>query len=132
MGLHHFGSRSSYDDKNVSPGCNINEYDVESDCSTCEFKNLPNPDPSNYEIKRWKTIGGYLLIEINYPDCENYEGDKILLYKDVILNQLTDQKLIDPHFSNSDMFISPIARFRPDKNGWKMGIKLMEVIDGYR
>jgi len=126
MGMRLFGSSSSHDDS-----CDRNRIPLYDgpDCSTCGWKNLPNPDPSNYEIKRWKTIGKYLLMEIKYLDCVNYEGDKILLYKDVGLTQLTDQKLIDPHFSDTDMFISPVARFRPTNNGWEMAIRFMEIME---
>jgi len=96
----------------------INEYDTPQDCSRCV---LPVPDPGNYEIKRHIYTGRYLLIEINYPDCDNYEGNKILLYENTSIQELINQKHIDPHFSENRNFRSPIARFQPTQEGWNMG-----------
>ena len=78
----------------------------------------PNPDPSNYKILKWSLLfEPYLVIEIQYPDCTNYEGRKILVFK-TDLGTLLAQKQIDPHFSESKKFLSPIARFEPTASGW--------------
>jgi hypothetical protein len=106
MGIRLF-SRDSYDD---------------SSYNTKSVSNLPNPDPKNYIIKRYIQIDKYLLIEINYPDCTNYEGNKILLYENITLNQLKSQKLIDPHFSENKNYVSPIARFEPTDKGWELAL----------
>lgn len=78
-----------------------------------------NPDPGNYKIINWETCGNYFLLLINYPDAKNFEGNKILLYKDIAnpgeLLIRTNNK-IDPHFSKDA--ISPIARFEPNSRGW--------------
>jgi hypothetical protein len=102
-------------------------YDIES-------KNLPNPDPSNYEIVRHKeclvektsvSLMSVLLVEIKYLDCTNYEGNKILVYVDCTLDQLKEQKVIDPHFSENDKYKSPIARFVPTDYGWGLAEDLI-------
>lgn len=100
MGLGLGFSRSTYD----GPGQLANEP--------------PNPDPKNYRILRSEQIDRMLLVELIYPDCTNYEGRKILLFKDVTLSQLERQGSIDPHFSESTKFASPIARFVPTEEGW--------------
>lgn len=79
---------------------------------------LPNPNPSNYKIIDTLTVGNFLIVEIVYPDCKNYEGKKILVYEGVTWQQLRSQKLIDPHFSNKPGYFSPIARFEPTKRGF--------------
>jgi hypothetical protein len=49
------------------------------DCKPKETN--PNPDPSNYKILRCSlTLEPYLVIEIQYPDCTNYEGRKIIYW----------------------------------------------------
>jgi len=88
---------------------------------------LPNPNPSNYKIIREKAIDKFILIEINYPDCKNYEGNKILLFENTTIHQLKMQKLIDPHFSDNLKFHSPIARFEPTEKGWGMALRLIEI-----
>ena len=89
---------------------------------------LPNPDPSNWIINDYWDDGDYLLVDITYPDCTNYEGRKHLLYKGVTLKKLKAQKLIDPHFSESKKYYSPIARFEPTMKGWGMAMKFMEMM----
>jgi len=80
-------------------------------------KALPNPDPKNYKILSSQVIEGFLIVEVKYFDCTNYEGRKIMLY-DTTLEELESQKYIDPHFSDNKSFISPIARFEPTPKGW--------------
>jgi len=90
---------------------------------------LPNPNPNNYKVVRHLEIGKYLLIQIKYLDCTNYEGNKILLYKGCTFLQLMEQKSIDPHFTNNKKYHSPIARFRPTDNDWDNAIKYISILD---
>lgn len=89
---------------------------------------LPNPDPANYKIVKAKEIGNFLIVMINYPDCINYEGQKILLFQGVTLIDLVNQKYIDPHFFKDKKYASPIARFVPDEKGWDMAETLAKVL----
>ena len=86
---------------------------------------LPNPDPKNYVIEKLQMIGDYLVVEITYPDCTNYEGRKILVYENVTAKQLRKQKSIDPHFASNKRFHSPIARFEPTEYGWELARKVV-------
>jgi hypothetical protein len=79
-----------------------------------------NPNPGNYKIIDTLTFGNILIAEIEYPDCKNYEGRKILVYEGITSKQLRAQKYIDPHFSKHGKYKSPIARFEPTERGWKM------------
>lgn len=113
MGLS-IGSRSSYDRYTV-PVRNTYTEPV-----------LPNPNPTNYKIIRCIERSTGLLLELKYPDCTNYEGRKILLYaRGTKLLDIVNQGSIDPHFSNSKKFKSPIARFEPTTAGWQMGLKML-------
>jgi hypothetical protein len=91
-------------------------------------KNLPNPDPNNYKILKSKTIGKFLIIEIQYLDCTNYEGKKILIFDSCDMVDLLVQKAIDPHFSDNKGFHSPIARFEPTEKGWVLAVWFCENI----
>lgn len=84
------------------------------------------PDPSDFKIIRHSFQGNYALIQINYPSVKNYEGDKIMLYEGLKFSDLQSYKHWDPHFSNSEKFKSPIARFEPTLRGWDMGLLLMD------
>lgn len=82
-----------------------------------------NPDPKHFRLKRIDYVCGFLIIKVQYPDCLNYEGCKILVYdKGVTWTDLDKQKVIDPHFSGDKKYISPIARFEPTERGWNMAI----------
>ncbi len=85
-----------------------------------------NPNPENYNIIKSRQINEFLIVLINYPDCINFEGNKILIYKDCNIQQLINQKTIDPHFSDSVKFYSPICRFIPTDKGWSMAISFCE------
>jgi hypothetical protein len=85
--------------------------------------NNPNPDPNNYKILKAEEINNFTILEILYPNCTNYEGRKILLFKAKLLD-IINQKFIDPHFFENKKLISPIARFIPNKDGWNMAILL--------
>lgn len=86
-----------------------------------------NPRPDNYQIIDTLTIGNYVIAEIRYPDCDNYEGRKILVYEGIDGRGLREQKLIDPHFSDDKPYRSPIARFEPTKRGWLMALAFVKT-----
>lgn len=86
-----------------------------------------NPDPYNFRVLEAEQRGQYIIIKINYPDCKNYEGDKVLVYK-ASLKDILNQKSLDPHFSNNEKIISPIARFTPDAIGWRNALAFCEML----
>lgn len=94
---------------------------------TLKEVNLPNPESDNYTIIRADVVNGYLLVEIKYHDCTNYEGKKIMIFK-CTPSQLLNQKLIDPHFSNNSNYHSPIARFEPTSLGWENARRCASVM----
>ena len=117
MGIFHFFSSSKLDKYDGYFPAKVRSLDLKP--------NLPNPKSDNYEIKQHLQLGVYLIIKIRYLDCTNYEGNKILVFKNCTLKKLLKQKLIDPHFSNNKKFHSPIARFEPTKTGWSLARKLI-------
>lgn len=83
------------------------------------FINSNNPDPSNFIIMQYKFINRYTILKVKYPDCTNYEGEKILVYDEGFnVDELIRSKRLDPHFFTEGD--SPIARFEPTKRGWTM------------
>ena len=92
----------------------------------------PNPDPRNFRIQKTEAVGRYLGALIRYPDCTNFEGDKVIVFEDMDHQSLVARAEIDPHFKEDGQII---ARFKPDQQGWDdaiafMGLKLqVEVSD---
>jgi hypothetical protein len=117
MGINILRSSSSYDEPPRRRYVSASREDF----------SLPNPNPDNYRIEKHTHIRGLLVIEIKYLDCINHEGRKVMVYK-CTYEELMKQKTIDPHFSDSKDFISPIARFEPTPEGWLNAIKFCSCI----
>ena len=93
--------------------------DVETKTIT-EYINI-NPVPAHFKIIRSMQIGRYVVATINYPECINYEGNKILVFDDDDIENIKLRKEIDPHFFKHSNII---ARFKPDNVGWKNAVLL--------
>jgi hypothetical protein len=97
-----------------------------SRCST-NYGNKPAPPPSP-NPKRWELIGahqypaGYVLV-VKYLDATNFEGIKCMVYRGSFpgFDNITS---LDPHFTPDAM--SPVARFRPDREGLEMAHELAQ------
>lgn len=87
-----------------------------------------NPDPSNWRLVKHFEFGRFLVVHLNYPDCTNYEGNKILVFSDLTLTELVNQKLVDPHFFPNGKYRSPVARFEPTERGWKMAQHFVKAL----
>lgn len=118
MGLGPFGFRGS-------------SSSFDEPCSRQHFDPNPaNPNPSDYKIVYSVEGYGHLAIEIKYNGCTNYEGKKLLVFKNTTLSnlQIRNNCKIDPHFSDNKNWISPIARFEPTREGWELALKIMKEI----
>lgn len=82
-----------------------------------------NPDPFNFEVIRVAGYGDSIaLVWVNYPNCKNYEGNKILLLRGVNSTIVPFLKQLDPHFTDkSPLPYSVFARFEPTEEGWFFG-----------
>ncbi|MES3018220.1 MAG: hypothetical protein V4721_10595 [Bacteroidota bacterium] len=126
MGIGIFrSSASSHDKKSSSIFSNLKEEGNNTRYAESVYPSvipLPNPDPNNYQIIKSTAMCQYLIVDIKYLDCVNYEGRKILVFENCSMNALKKQKLIDPHFSENKKYFSPIARFEPTETGWRNAI----------
>jgi hypothetical protein len=122
MGIISIGSSSSYD-RSVKDFYNdIRQAAAPTAVDPFENSNgrdSQNPDPKKFEIKKYVEVNGYLIVFINYEDCKNFEGNKILVYRNVEYKELIKQEIIDPHFSENKNFYSPMCRLEPTDSGWK-------------
>jgi hypothetical protein len=76
------------------------------------------PNPNRYQIIEKLEFANAYVLRIKYFGCTNYEGMKIIVYKGAYKNMTVR----DPHFSIGSE--SPIARFKPDAQGWGLAIDL--------
>jgi len=89
------------------------------------------PDPTKYEPIAIREVGNFLILRLKYFEAENYDGHKILVYKGLTFNELVlkNSRVIDPHFT--EYMVSPIARFEPTDNGWRMALEFCEMLNNY-
>jgi len=87
--------------------------------SNCRLKKDLNPDPKRFKIIRQEHFYPYTLLWVNYPNCTNFEGNKILVFRGDP-SYITDVVFLDPHFAEGKRLI---ARFVPTDEGWDMARK---------
>jgi hypothetical protein len=87
-----------------------------------------NPNPENFRIVEETFENGFLVLLVEYPDCKNFEGKKLMVYNkfrtSAELLKANGGKL-DPHFASSGT--GPIARFEPTELGLKMAATLVRA-----
>ncbi len=84
------------------------------------------PRPDSFVIESVHEVNGHVVALITYPHATNFEGKKILVYRNMSEKVLRFIKLLDPHFSNEG--ISPFARFIPNEEGMDAAVKLCYLI----
>jgi hypothetical protein len=99
-----------------------------SDDSGPPTKGKSKLHPWRFELIQSKQIGGYLVLELKYPECKNYEGTKIL----VVIGHEADfksRKHFDPHFLEyDDTQPFTVARFVPIEGAFQMACDFTEMI----
>lgn len=101
-----------------------------SACS-CENKTTyaqpppPNPNPANYRVVEHHEVGDFVILKVKYPDCTNFEGEKILVFKGIERFALTSRGFLDPHFCKKSKLV---ARFVPTKQGCDMALRLCRMM----
>ncbi len=88
----------------------------------------PAPNPLNFKVKNTIQVNCHLVAWIHYPDCNNFEGDKVLLYLNLSEKELYAQKSLDPHFNKDRKVVSPFARFEPTFQGMEAGVILARYL----
>lgn len=83
-----------------------------------------NPNPFEFRVLIVMSIGTNIVAEIEYPNCINFEGKKILVFENMSMVEFSNQVAIDPHFSSGSKLI---ARFVPTEYGWA---RALECADG--
>jgi hypothetical protein len=84
--------------------------------SSGSITTAPNPDPKNFKIKAISVTArkrSICVVEVNYPGCTTFEGDKILVYE-AELKVFSNPSYLDPHFTATSRLI---ARFPATDEG---------------
>ena len=84
------------------------------------------PNPVLFTIRHIEQIKCCTLALVHYPHCTNFEGEKILLYKDTIVSQVKSLVKLDPHFAEGGR--APFARFTPTEDGWNAAVALAHIL----
>jgi hypothetical protein len=89
-----------------------------------------NPSPTNFQILEAVEVGNLMVIKVKYPDAHNFEGTKIMVYENVKAIDFMNTRELDPHFFDATGIKSPIARFKPTKDGWRMALAFANTWNG--
>lgn len=79
-----------------------------------------DPIPSRFVIDEIEQVGMYVIATITYPNCTNFEGRKLVVFRDATVQEIKQLNTIDPHFYEDSKII---ARFAPTHDGYKMALK---------
>ena len=78
---------------------------IGSRCASSPYAgNDSNPDPKKFRIMITFVTGDYTILNVKYPNCTNFEGIKIMVFKGY-----QPSSTLDPHFSNTSP--SPLQDF---------------------
>ena len=96
------------------------------------YKTEPrNPNPALFKLLQVEGFMGaeggvpVTVAQIKYPNCTNYEGNKVLVFRGLTPKQVRGFIKIDPHFTESSKVF---ARFAPTDLGWDMAIKFAQTL----
>lgn len=87
-------------------------------CFTNTNAIAPNPSPSNFLILDHIQFDNAYVLKVKYIGCTNFEGIKVMVFTG---KYSSEPLYLDPHFANDNK--SPIARFKPDPEGWNNALK---------
>ena len=104
-------------------GLGLMRSSCSASCSPQVIIRDKNPRPTNFKILEGGMNKDFTIIKVKYPDCDNYEGEKILVYKGHVLKEVMALKELDPHFCDKG-HLSPIARFEPTEEGLELALGL--------
>ena len=106
-------------------------------CSSCSCIANPtvqkrsrnsSPSPKKFRIERVLRLDRYSIVQAHYDEATNFEGEKLMLYKDVDRDWFDNTKELDPHFCDTGTHPSPIARFEPTGPGLEMAMELVMML----
>ena len=89
-----------------------------SGCFTNYEASAPNPNPGRWELLDKVVFKDSYALKVRYLDVTNFEGVKVMVFR----GRYEQRSYLDPHFE--DKITAPIARFRPDDEGWEFAIEM--------
>lgn len=82
-----------------------------------------NPNPNRFKILSLWPTGHYYVSMVQYSDCANYEGLKILVTR----QDPSSLSHLDPHFTpDHALNAGLIARFEPTVEGEQLALKFAQ------
>lgn len=106
-------------------GVSMGAHGLVNFSSGCE---KTNPNPQNFEIICLSEVCGHSLALLSYPNCTNYEGRKLLFFRNVGNDIIKGMKSINPHFLKGKG-IYPFARFEPTEAGARAAEMMAMVLN---
>lgn len=84
---------------------------------------IATPDLTRFTVVDRIDLNKHSIVRVVYPDVDNYDGLKIMVFETAVLDQAIAKGRIDPHFL--EWWPSPIARFEPTAVGAQLAVKFV-------
>lgn len=97
------------------------------DTSYTTVPRTSNPDPKKFKYLSLAQVKDNVVAKVQYEGCTNYEGIKIILYRNTKVVDLANAKVLDPHFTKTGL-LRPFARFEPTPEGMQAAHALAESL----
>ena len=131
MGISMFGSRCSCDPPKRNERIVYVEVPVSvptpARAVVSATSDRGNPNPTRFTIWQVQGVSRFTIVRVTYPDCHNFEGEKILVFEGVSVKAVHALRTLDPHFCDGT-HVSPVARFVPTKQGWKYAVAFCQMM----
>lgn len=96
-------------------------------CSNSKTSKL-YPDEEKYGLLSITEIGKFVIVEVKYYGCINYDGRKLLVYKGITKDTIKNATKLNPHFLEQEG-IFPFARFEPTTAGEVAAVSLVILLN---
>ena len=91
-------------------------------CCTNTQAPAPNPSPERWEMLEKTVFENSYALKVRYFDATNFEGIKVMVFRGKYIHR----DYLDPHFENT--ISAPVARFRPDYEGWNFAVEMAKML----
>jgi len=107
MGIGPFGNSTSFYEEKCCHERQISQ--LRDEVTNLKAKMLKNPNPANFERIKLETFRHYFIAEIRYPNCNKYNGHKLMVFS-IKMTNLNPKRYLTYYKNNQRFFCSGDSR----------------------
>lgn len=86
------------------------------------------PQAHRFELIKVEQVGLNVVALVRYPDASEFDGAKVLLYRNEAVARIEAAPMLDPHFLMASAHPKPFARFEPTEEGLRAALLMAEAL----